>query len=180
MKDTKIEDRKPEIWKDIKEYEGLYKISSWGNVKSFHKSKKGKILSTCLRNTYVSLQLSKNRKKKNFDIHRLVGIHFIPNPFNKSQINHKNGNKENNYYEDLEWMTYEENIDHAFKNNLHNKPRKKVYCPELNEEFLSLRKASKKIGIKHQYISECCKGKRKSAGEHPNNKNIKLTWKYIN
>ena len=64
MKDTKIEDRKPEIWKDIKEYEGLYKISSWGNVKSFHKSKKGKILSTCLRNTYVSLQLSKNRKKK--------------------------------------------------------------------------------------------------------------------
>jgi hypothetical protein len=180
MADTKIEDRKPEIWKDIKGYEGLYKISSWGNVKSFHRCKNGKILSTTFRNKYVNLQLSKNGKGKSCDIHRLVGLHFIPNPLNKSQINHKYGNKQNNYYEDLEWMTNQENSNHAFENNLHNKPRKKVYCPELNEEFLSLRKASKKLNIKHQHISECCRGKRKSTGRHPNNSNIKLTWKYIN
>lgn len=179
MKDTKIEDREPESWKDIKGYEGLYKISSWGNVKSFHRCKNGKILSTCFRNTYVSLQLNKNGKGKSWDIHKLVGLHFVLNPYKNPQINHKDGNKLNNYYKNLEWVTNKENSNHAFENGLHHNPRKKVYCPELKMSFLSLREVTRILNIDHQHISKCCRGIRKSAGKNPNDKKIKLTWKYI-
>lgn len=199
MTDTKIEDRKPEEWKDIKNYEGLYQISSWGNVKSFLKNKKGNVISTHVDTKgYIIVFLSKNKKRKIFRVHRLVGLHFIDNIYNKPLINHKNGNKKNNYYEDLEWFTYSENNKHAWKLGLCaktkvlkikknvnlrysiNKQNRKVYSPELDIEFYSIAEANRRTEIDRASIIKCCRGILQSAGKHPSDKSIKLTWKYVN
>src|SRR5699024_966719 len=58
-----------------------------------------------------------------FRLTRLVAEHFVPNPDNKETVNHKNGNKLDDRAENLEWMTREENMQHAYDNNL-KKPMK--------------------------------------------------------
>ena len=100
-----------EIWKDAKGYEGLYKISNHGEVWSERKQrllKKGKSATG-----YYKVVLYKNKKHKNFDIHRLVAINFINNPLEKPCVNHMDENKTNNHYSNLEWCTYKENNNHA-------------------------------------------------------------------
>ena len=96
-----------EIWKDIEGYEGLYKISNYGEVWSERKQgllKKGKCATG-----YYSVSLYKNKKQKQYTIHRLVAINFIKNPFEKPCINHIDENKKNNHYSNLEWVTHKEN-----------------------------------------------------------------------
>ena len=96
-----------EIWKDVKGYEGLYKISNYGEVWSVRKQgllKKGKG-----GRGYYSVSLYKNKKQKSFTIHRLVANNFIENPFEKPCINHIDENKKNNHYSNLEWVTHKEN-----------------------------------------------------------------------
>lgn len=69
---------------------------------------------------YMAYKLSNNAKEKIFQVHRLVAIHFIPNPENKSEVNHKDGNKLNNHVDNLEWVTHTENVQHAFNTGLNN------------------------------------------------------------
>ena len=105
-----------EKWKDIQGYEGLYQISNLGRVKSVGNNfnRKEKILKHFLnKNGYTSVILSKNSKIKRFYLHRLIGIHFIPNTENKPNINHINGIKSDNKIENLEWVTQKENIKHS-------------------------------------------------------------------
>ena len=100
-----------EIWKDVNGYEGLYKISNHGEVWSERKQgllKKGK----CGRE-YYRVVLNKNKEKKYFDVHRLVAISFIDNPFKKKCVNHIDENKTNNHYSNLEWVTHKENANHG-------------------------------------------------------------------
>ena len=92
-----------EIWKDIKEYEGLYQISNLGRVKSLprmnnkRKIKKEVIkVFTKMPNGYLKVGLSKNGKVKYFFVHRLVAQTFIVNKDNKPCVNHKDCNKKNN------------------------------------------------------------------------------------
>ena len=118
-----------ETWKDIDGYEGLYQISNLGRVKSLNKviiKKNGvhhpfkeKILSHEVNNKgYITTTLCKNTKIKVFLVHRLVAKAFIPNPNNLSQVNHKDGNKENNHANNLEWCTQSINMRHAYKQGL--------------------------------------------------------------
>ena len=105
---------------DIKGYEGLYSVSKKGDIYSYPKYRhKGKLLKKYLRKDgYEEVGLSKNKKRKTFSVHRLVGAGFIPNPEKLPEINHKDGNKQNNLYSNLEWATSSENQIHAIKNGL--------------------------------------------------------------
>lgn len=107
-----------EEWKDIKGYEGLYQISNFGRLKSFHSNKDGEIRSV-INSTgwYLSTTLCKNGKIKSFRIHQLVAHYFIERPQYATEVNHKDMNKQNNHVDNLEWVTRSQNVRHAVKNN---------------------------------------------------------------
>ena len=113
-----------EIWKEIKGYEGKYQVSNMGRVRSIPHEivtqwgkylTKGKILTPRVSNTgYLRVHLSITRKtSKTISVHRLVAEAFIDNPFNLPEVNHIDGNKENNSVSNLEWCTGEYNRKHA-------------------------------------------------------------------
>ena len=119
-----------EIWKDIKDYEGLYQVSNLGRVKSLarevkyfdgnnaktnHHTIKEKIKNLSKKeNGYYRVSLYKDNKVKHFHIHRLVASAFLDNP-----------NKANNCVDNLEWCSYLDNNAHA-RENLHFKSGKKI------------------------------------------------------
>ena len=114
-----------EQWKDIKEYEGLYKISNLGKVKKVSRKKKGRgtkcygytkelILKPDMsKQGYLRATLYINGKGKKYLIHRLVGAAFIENPNNFPQINHKDENKSNNNIINLEWCNAKYNSNYG-------------------------------------------------------------------
>ncbi|HFJ9368546.1 TPA: NUMOD4 motif-containing HNH endonuclease [Bacillus cereus] len=104
-----------EQWKSLKgivENGDKYAVSNYGEVKN---TNSGRILKSFKSNRgYKVIRLCHESKTKKYLIHRLVALAFIPNLENKEQVNHKDGNKENNCIDNLEWMTRSENIQHAF------------------------------------------------------------------
>lgn len=109
------------MWKSIKGYEGYYEVSDKGKVRSLDRTiaypdghvqhLKGKNLHfTKVNSGYLQVVLNKEGKKKRYYVHRLVGSAFLDNPNNFSDINHKDYNKENNCYENLEWMSHMDNL----------------------------------------------------------------------
>lgn len=107
-----------EIWKDIPGYEGLYKVSNLGRVKSFiiHNGTNTRILKPRkVKDGYLMVALYNNKKRKNFQIHQLVAQMFIPNINNYTEVNHKDLNKSNNSVTNLEWLNHHENILHYYK-----------------------------------------------------------------
>ena len=115
------------MWKDIEGYEGKYRISTEGEVLSVNKDL---IMAQCLGgNGYLKTGLRRNGTKDRLITHRLVAQAFIPNPHNKPQVNHIDGNKLNNNAYNLEWCTPKENTEHAYRIGLrkgtpHNKGKK--------------------------------------------------------
>ena len=105
--------------KDIEGYEGLYSITDTGKVFSH---KRGKFLKL-VKNShgYLQVDLYKNGKGKNHQVHRLVAIAFIANPEKKEQVNHINAIKSDNRVENLEWSTHLENNRHKASNSLQGK-----------------------------------------------------------
>lgn len=104
-----------EIWKDIEDYEGYYQISNFGRVRNRYK-KLIKANISSVGYPWVCLQKDYSRKWKT--IHRLISLHFIPNPDNLPQVNHKNGIKTDNRVENLEWCTVSYNSHHAYDTGL--------------------------------------------------------------
>ena len=136
-----------EIWKDIPNYEGVYKVSNLGNVKSFNNRIKDKnpiILKQTIdrKNGYLTVSLSKNGKKKIYRVHKLVASIFIDNFNNYPVINHKDGNKLNNCVDNLEWCTYKQNIIHSWKNGLSHisEEHKQIISKTTKERWKKYRK----------------------------------------
>lgn len=109
-----------EKWKDVIGYEGIYQISNSGRLKSMRRKVKGrrgvlseKIMAPCFNGHYYHYTLCKNDTIKILLAHRLVGLHFVPNPEKKPCINHLDGDKLNNNDWNLEWSTIGENTRHA-------------------------------------------------------------------
>ncbi|SPF51194.1 conserved hypothetical protein [Candidatus Desulfosporosinus infrequens] len=103
-----------ELWKDIEGFEGVYQISTKGRLKSFKKLREGFILSNKnSKKDYLSVVLTHKGRVRYARIHKLVAEAFIANVNNKPQINHKDGNKQNNKVENLEWVSGSENVIHA-------------------------------------------------------------------
>ncbi len=107
-----LDDLEGEEWRDIKGYEGGYKVSNFGRVKSFCKGK-ARIIKPMINSGYLYVVLFKNGVSKSFYIHKLVAITFISNLDGKSEINHIDAFKLNNYVDNLEWVTHAQNMGHA-------------------------------------------------------------------
>ena len=136
-----------EIWKDIRGYEGKYKISTYGNVYSY--KRKIYISQSKGANGYFKVNLHKNSSTKTFSVHRLVAETFISNPNNLPEINHKSGNKTNNRVTNLEWCTHNENMEHAFYWGLAKKCEEK---PQLSKQKKAFKlSASQVFAIRSEY-----------------------------
>lgn len=119
-----------EIWKDIQGYEGLYQISSFGRVKRLERENKfgnktrvlKEMIMTPVKNRhgYMGLNIAIDKKMKAHSIHRLVATHFIKNIDNLPEVNHIDGDKNNNVASNLEWCTRKENMSHAISAGLIN------------------------------------------------------------
>lgn len=171
-----------EIWIDIKNYEGLYKISNYGRVKSLDRTInqlgysrifKGRIMSPNKNNSgYYSIMIRKDGVSKRFLIHRLVMINFIGIDENKLDVNHKDGNKLNNRLDNLEWVTKSENSKHMVKNGLSNYDKQKKKISLIKDgiiyEFNSYKEANETLNLSN--LSRLVKGEFKQI------KGYRLIW----
>lgn len=113
--------------KDIPGYEGRYQIDESGNVYSLSRDvvcskgilRKRKLLKLRQHKNHKGYQMvslyDSNQLKKGYSVHRLVAITYIPNVEILAQINHKDGDKQNNHVSNLEWISNTDNIRHSFK-----------------------------------------------------------------
>jgi hypothetical protein len=175
-----------ETWEDIKQYEGFYEISNLGRVKCLprdigHCFTKIKIMKLKkAKNNYIIAPLCFKKKYKFKYAHRLVADAFISNIDNKAQVNHKDGERSNNNYKNLEWATESENMLHSYKElgrkscvkkgELNHK-NKKILCVNNGIIYYSTNEAGKQTNVHPSNVSKVCRGILESC------KNIK--FKYI-
>lgn len=164
-----------EIWKDIKGYEGIYKVSNFGRVKSIDRigSYRNRKVKGCIRKLegkdYLYVSLWNNNICKLVFIHRLVAEYFVSNPNNKPIPHHKDLNTHNNHYTNLDWLTHSEHIKlhwklgsyDACKDNiligLSNGPivrRKPVICVETGGRYVSRIDAERDLNLASGDVSQ--------------------------
>lgn len=143
--------------KAVKGYEGRYEVTENGEVISLIKGARNKsgykILKHWLeKDGYHTITLWKNRKPKQFRVHRLVAEAFIPNPSRLAQVNHIDGNKDNNAVSNLEWVSLEENIRHAYEIGIYKKGEERKESKLTNEQVKWIRenyiKGSRELGAR--------------------------------
>jgi hypothetical protein len=164
-----------ETWKEVQGTNGLLSVSNYGRVKGRRKVLKAQLD----HKGYERIRFTVDRVKMSARVHRLVAEAFISNPENKPQVNHIDGNKSNNHYSNLEWVTNKENAHHAIKNGLFNntfdavkianEAQKKPVVAISKDgtsriEFDSVRAAEKHFGTRH--ISSVLSGKREHTKDH--------------
>lgn len=163
-----------EIWKDIPDYEGIYQASNYGRIRTapnkttFTKKHgirhwKSRIMSGRGDNvkTGKRVGLWKNGEVKDWLVARLVAITFLGKPTKEANtVNHINGNRLDNRIENLEWLSIEDNIRHAFDTGLMPYKKVKLYNKNCEMVFRSMALASEHIGRNHGYISLCLSRKK--------------------
>lgn len=180
-----------EIWKPIKDFEGYYEVSNIGRVRSLNYKRTGK--EKILKNTesndgYLIVGLTKNGKRKQFKVHRLVAEAFIPNPENKPCIDHINTVRSDNRVENLRWVSYKENSNNEktlekFKGENHH-----FFGKHHTEETKQKMSEAQKGENNHMYgkhhteetkkkMSEAQKGEKgsmygKTGEKHPKSKSV--------
>ncbi len=179
---------KKEIWKNVVGYEGHYKVSNHGRIKSLRRIResnggtyitKEKILVPIIKTTgYIQATFHRNKKSEIVLVHRIVAKHFLPKPIKgRVQVNHKDGNGLNNYIENLEWCTPSENGLHSYR-VLGNKPwslglwgkdhptSKPVIQKDMQGNTIKIwdcgLDAVRGIGADSGGITHCCQGKIKN------------------
>lgn len=180
-------------WKDIKNFEGLYKINNKGEIYSTKSNKKIKPIKQ--HTGYYHVSLCKNGKIYQKRVHRLVAQTFIPNFLNKPDVNHIDMNKSNNCVENLEWVTKKENNQKMFKikpPRTNTEKRKKTQLENIKKAteknkkkvgqfkngklikiYDSITSVGKELKIDTSHISSCCKGKPNYKTSHG------FEWKYM-
>jgi hypothetical protein len=181
-----------EQFRDIKGYEGMYQVSNYGRVKSLYRTyenSRGQIREIPQRILkqkknrcgYMVCSLSNMGELKEFLVHRLVASAFVSKIDGKHDINHIDGDKANNHYSNLEWVTKSENTLHAVRNNVSGfrdqifenlrkinaeTSYKKVYFSRGNEVivFNSVSSAADKLGLKRDNITRAIRKKQKVSG----------------
>ena len=114
-----------------------YEVSNLGKVRN----SSGKVIKPWRQtNGYISVDLHQDGIKRSFRVHRLVAEAFIPNPESKKEVNHIDGNKDNNAVSNLEWTTHQENMSHAFENGLRSR-QQVFHCPMCGENLCMGEKA---------------------------------------
>lgn len=145
--------------KDIKNYEGLYAVTSCGKIWSYRNEKF--LTPETDIGGYLRVNLCKNGKTKHYKIHRLVADAYIPNPENLPQINHKDENKANNCLQNLEWCDAKYNTNYGTRNDKIKKP---ILQYTLNGEFVREWPSASDVGKEvSTHICNCLKGRKKSA-----------------
>lgn len=178
-----------EIWKDIKDYEGLYQASTLLNIRSLDRYVKhpkggtqlikGRIISQCIsKKGYLTVRLHKDGKSKLLLVHRIIAETFIPNPENKPCVDHINTIRTDNRIENLRWVTEKENqnntstkqhLSDGIKGKHINRKdlSKPVYQYTLNSQFIaeypSVQEAARQNNVAASNICACLKGKTKSS-----------------
>ena len=183
-----------EIWKYIDGFNGRYSVSSFGRVRAENRwcynprygefFLAGKMLKPSHNsNGYLTVTLALNGRSFPLCVHRIVAQAFIPNPKNKPQVNHINGNRADNNINNLEWCTQSENNLHSYRKlgrikvglKGENNPVSKIVLQIKNgiviAEFCSVTEAQTKTGIARQSIGKVANKKLKSAGGY------KWEWK---
>lgn len=144
-----------EEWRDIEGYDNRYKVSNKGRVSSNYSGSYKLLKAYDKREGYTMVNLYVNANSKAVYVHRLVGETFIPNPKNKPQINHKNGIKDDNRLENLEWVTRSQNMKHAWdKLGLVSPNSIPLKCITLNIETESVSEMSRLLQEKG-YAEKC-------------------------
>jgi len=167
-----------EVYNNIKEYEDLYQVSNFGNIKSLRTNK---ILNQHIGvNGYKTVALRKNSndtKPKIYYVHRLLALTFIENKNNYPVVDHIDGNKLNNNLSNLRWSSYSENVKNGhLTNKNYNNKKKEVYKMDINNNIIEKYKSIKDAKIKNNYkydagIIRCCKNKQELYDN--------FKWKYV-
>lgn len=152
-------------------FEQNYAISNFGNIKNLITNR---ILKTRPSHKgYMKTNISIKGKIKTIFVHQLVAKYFLNNFNDLPQVNHKDGNKQNNRADNLEWCTPSENVRHAYKNGLNNGNGKIVHLIDQNGKTLRTFKSCKQAEkfLKHKPTCNC-------VWRTCNNKNNCKNWTY--
>lgn len=143
----------------LKNFENEYSVSACGKIFSY-KGVKKELIGKIAKSGYREVILTRNRKKHYLLVHRLVAETFIENPDNLRTVNHKDGNKLNNHFENLEWNSDSQNLKHARNSGLLKTKITKEIADMIRKEKGSHRSIASKYGIGKTQVGYIKAGKR--------------------